>query len=148
MVAASKAFRSRIVEACRRDLRTDVAAVSLGAFRCVDLLRLWSYLPADIIAQLRSEADTLISSGSAKAHELGGRFVVVPPANTRTPLPIDTPTLCVEQFETVVPQTKWSISELPTKDQVDIIVGDVSLRNRVSVAGLAMRQLLAAASNG
>ena len=44
----------------------------------------------------------------------------------------------------VVPQAKWSITELPTEDETAVVVGDESLRNRANVAGLAMRRLLAA----
>lgn len=142
MVAASQGVRSRIVDVCRLDLSTDVA--DIDALRCIDFMRLWPKLPADIIEQLRQEADTLISSGSAKAHELGARFVIVPPARSNTPIAIDRPLLCCEEFEMVVPQAKWSLNELPTEDETTVVVGDGSLRNRVNVAGLAMRRLLSA----
>jgi hypothetical protein len=41
-----------------------------------------------------------------------------------------------------VPQTNWSINELPTEDQIDVIVRDASLSNRINVAGVDMRVAL------
>lgn len=148
MIAASKAFRSQVVEACRLDLTGDVVPGNQGTLRCLDLLRVWSNLPAEITSQLRAIAESLISSGSAKAHELGGRFVVVPPANNNTPIRMDTPVLSAKEFEAIVPQSKWSIDELPIEGEDEIRIGDTSLRNRINVAGLSMRQIMVSSTDG
>lgn len=140
MNAASKAVEDSVLEACRRDLTSDIATENPEALTCLHFRRLWSYLPSDFIDQLAAFADILMAEGVAKAHEIAGRFVVVPTA-TGSPSPLDTPSFFTEEFETLVPQTKWVLGELP-ETEVDVILGDGSLGNRISFAAQAMRRRL------
>jgi predicted KAP-like P-loop ATPase len=144
LLAACKSISSRIVDVCRQDLMSDVALGCSSALTCLDFLRLWSNLPSGVISQLAAAADTLMSDGTARAHELAGRFVSIPP-NRDTPLPV-VPSFFHDEFETLVPRSKWVLDQLPDESQVEIVPGDESLRNRVNVAALNMRALLTAST--
>jgi len=139
MAAASRAVEARVLEACRRDLTSDVAT-DPEALTCLHFRQVWSFLPADIIDQLAAFAGTLMGDGIAKAHEIAGRFVVVP-AVTDSPSALDAPSFFTEEFETLVPRSKWARDELP-QTEVEIVRGDRSLANRINFAAQAMRKQL------
>jgi predicted KAP-like P-loop ATPase len=140
LFAASRSISTRIVDACRNDLISDVADQTPTALTCLQFLRLWSNLPSEVIVPLAAAADALISDGTAKAHELAGRFVAVPPLS-QAPLPV-VPTFFVDEFETLVPRSGWVLDQIPDESQIAVVPGDISLRNRINAAALDMRKLL------
>ncbi|MGB3663835.1 KAP family P-loop NTPase fold protein [Mycolicibacter algericus] len=140
--AASKAIESGIVEACHHDLTRDLVAENSEALTCLHFWRFWSGLPQDVINQLAAKAETLVSDGAAKAHELAGRFVSVPTV-AGSPSPLDSPAFFNDVFETLVPRDRWRPDELAHHSQVEIIDGDRSLENRSNFAAQEMQRLLA-----
>lgn len=95
-----------------------------------------------------AESDSGISDlvRISKGTRIGWPLRDGPPANN-TPIRMDTPVLA-EEFEAIVPQSKWSIDELPIEGENEIRIGDTSLRNRTNVAGLSMRQIMASSTDG
>ncbi|UQB90483.1 MULTISPECIES: hypothetical protein [Mycobacterium] len=117
---------------------TDVKA---SAPESLTILSVFRQLDDDLIHELSGIALELISSGTAKAYELAGRFVAIAPAGSTAPLPERTHYLGM--FEKVVPQEHWNRDEIPEYDETEIVVGDGSLDNRIKFAAFVMRELLA-----
>lgn len=137
VIEASKPIRADVIEACRRDLVSDVCAENPDTLTNLHFAR---YLDEALIGELSNIAKKLITDGAAKAYELAGRFVVLRPAE-RDGMPPER-THYLESFERLVPQDMWILDEIPEYDESEVAPGDGSLENRIRFVAVVMRQIL------
>lgn len=132
IIRATEAVRVAVVDACKRDLTTDLEGEPETA-RFIDFL---PYLDDDRWAELSAFANEEIASQRTHAYELAGRFV-------RTPTPgfeaeNEPYTFLSSSFLRLVPQDQWDAGLPPSADEP--IPADGLLANRISFAVKQIRR--------
>ncbi|MBY0290400.1 MAG: KAP family NTPase [Mycobacteriaceae bacterium] len=136
VVSASRQIRTEVLEACIRDLTTDLDNDAPSESRTVDLLH---YLDDDMWTELRDRVTAEVSENYVAPYELAGRFVRPAEQGLGSGF-------LAFWFERLIPVALWEVDGMPDVSPDDeSLDGSGQLEHRIRYAVREMRHMTNAA---